>query len=305
MKEEKKQMWGHLMAFFTQVMWGATFVATKVLLEYFSPIEVLFTRAILAFAALWIFFPHRLKIEDRKRELAFAGAGLFGIVLYFMMENTALTLTYASNVGIIVTCAPFFVAVMVGFFFKSEKVGARFYVGFVIAILGVILISLNGKNALHLNPLGDFLAFLAMVSWGIYSTLTKKISEWNYPMAAVTRRIYFYGIIFLIPIVFSQQASWEMQLLFRPDILLNFLFLGVGASALGFFLWNMSMKLIGAVKTSVYIYMSPVITVILSVIILREKLTIASIAGAVLILTGLFISQKKDMRSPEVASQRG
>ena len=75
---------------------------------------------------MWILFPHTLKIVDKKRELAFAGAGLFGIVLYFMLENTALTMTYASNVGIIVACAPFFVAVIVGIFFKNEKPGGEF-----------------------------------------------------------------------------------------------------------------------------------------------------------------------------------
>lgn len=52
-------------------------------------------------------------------------AGLFGIVLYYMLENTALTMTYASNVGIIVACAPFFVAVIVGIFFKNEKTGLQ------------------------------------------------------------------------------------------------------------------------------------------------------------------------------------
>ena len=126
MKEEKKQIVGHVLACGTQMMWGATFVATKVLLAHFLPVQVLFTRVVIAFLMLWILFPHTLKIVDKKRELAFAGAGLFGIVLYFMLENTALTMTYASNVGIIVACAPFFVAVIVGIFFKNEKPGGEF-----------------------------------------------------------------------------------------------------------------------------------------------------------------------------------
>ena len=77
------------------------------LLEYFLPSEVLFTRVVLAFLTLLIVYPHHLKLENPKQEVVFAGASLFGIVLYFMLENTALTLTYASNVGIIVACAPF------------------------------------------------------------------------------------------------------------------------------------------------------------------------------------------------------
>ena len=149
MINDKKQILGHLLACGTQIMWGATFVSTKILLKHFLPAEVLFTRAVLAFLLLFLFYPHRLKLKDRRHEVLFAGAGLFGIVLYFMLENTALTMTYASNVGIIVACAPFFVAVVVGFFFPSEQTGWKFYIGFIVAITGVIAISLNGQRNLN------------------------------------------------------------------------------------------------------------------------------------------------------------
>ena len=211
MTNDKKQVLGHVMACGTQIMWGATFVSTKVLLQYFLPAEVLFTRAVLAFLALMVIYPHRLKLRDIMQELFFAGAGLFGIVMYFMLENTALTMTYASNVGIIVACAPFFVAVMVGFFFKNEKSGIFFYIGFAVAMAGIIMISMSGQKNLQLNPLGDGLAFLAMISWGCYSALIKKIGEWEYPIVAVTRRVYFYGILFLIPVLIQQKASWKRR----------------------------------------------------------------------------------------------
>ena len=293
MSKDKKQILGHVLACGTQIMWGATFVSTKVLLKYFLPVEVLFTRAMLAFVALLIFYPHHMKLKNPKQEVVFAGAGLFGIVLYYMLENTALTMTYASNVGIIVACAPFFVAVIVGIFFKNEKSGIYFYIGFVVAITGVILISLNGQKNFQLNPMGDGLAFIAMISWGCYSTLIKKIGEWDYPTIAVTRRIYFYGVLFLIPVLIQQKASWEPEILMKPEVLANFLFLGLFASAIGFLLWNLSTKWIGAVKTSVYIYVSPVVTVVLSMLVLHEKMTIVSVIGSALIFVGLVISQKQ------------
>lgn len=293
MTREKQRILGHVMACGTQIMWGATFVSTKVLLEQFMPSEVLFTRAVLAFLMLFLVSPHPLKLKNPKQEVAFMGAGLFGIVLYFMLENTALSITYASNVGIIVACAPFFVAVMVSIFFKSEKTGLTFYLGFVIAIAGVILISLNGQKSLNLNPLGDGLAFLAMISWGAYSALIKKIGEWDYPIIATTRRVYFYGIIFLIPVLIAQHASWDLQTMRESKIFLNFLFLGICASALGFLIWNLSTKWIGAIKTSVYIYVSPVVTVVLSVLVLHEKMTVVSLLGSGLIFVGLILSQKK------------
>lgn len=293
MTNEKKQLLGHSMACATQIMWGATFVSTKVLLQFFQPAQVLFIRAVLAFCALSLVYPHRLRLEAKKQELAFAGAGLTGLVLYFMLENTALTLTYAANVGIIVACAPFFVAVVVSIFFRSERPKRSFFIGFVIAMAGIVLISMSGQKSFHLNPAGDFLALLAMISWGFYSALVKKIEEWNYPVIAVTRRIYFYGMLFMLPVLLWQGASWEMDVFQKSVVWANFLFLGLCASALGFLTWNLSVKWIGALKTSVYIYVSPIVTVVLSVLVLHEKMTLVSVIGAALILTGLLISQRK------------
>lgn len=98
---QKKQIFGHILACVTQIMWGATFVSTKVLLTCFQPVEILFIRMLLAFAALFLVSPHIFKIREKKREAVFAGAALCGLVLYFLLENTALPITYASNVGII------------------------------------------------------------------------------------------------------------------------------------------------------------------------------------------------------------
>lgn len=124
--------------------------------------------------------------------------------------------------------------------------------------------------------------------------MIKKIGEWDYPTAAVTRRIYFYGMVFLIPVLIEQRVSWNMAQFQKPEIVLNFLFLGVGASAMGFFLWNLSTKWIGAIKTSVYIIVSPVVNgLYCQCIVLHEKMTFVSAVGAILILTGLIVSQKK------------
>ena len=295
MKTMNKQILGHILACGTQIMWGATFVSTKVLLNYFQPVEILFIRMLLAFVALFFVDPHPLRIGEKKRELAFAGAGLTGLVLYFLLENTALTMTYASNVGIIVACAPFFVAVMVGIFFK-ERQGRNFYIGFVIAIAGVIMVSVSGKQSFHLNPVGDFLAFLAMISWGAYSAIVKKISEWEYPIIAVTRRIYFYGIILLLPVLLGQWEGWKTDAFREPAVVANLLFLGLCASALGFLIWNLATGWIGAVKTSLYIYVSPIVTLVLSMIVLHEKMTAFSVSGSLCILVGLMISQGKPAR---------
>ena len=99
---------GHLAALFTIIIWGTTFISTKVLLTDFKPVEILFFRFVMGFAALFLVCPHRMKGVERKQELTFVLAGLCGICLYYLLENIALTYTMASNVGVIISVAPFF-----------------------------------------------------------------------------------------------------------------------------------------------------------------------------------------------------
>lgn len=97
---KNKRSAGHQAALFTVIIWGTTFISTKVLLADFQPEEILFFRFALGFAALLLVCPRRLELEDPRQELLFAVAGLCGIYLYYLLENIALTYTMASNVGL-------------------------------------------------------------------------------------------------------------------------------------------------------------------------------------------------------------
>lgn len=99
---------GHLAALLTILIWGTTFISTKILLTDFQPVEILFFRFVMGFAALLLIFPRSLGKTSLRQELTFAAAGLTGICLYYLLENIALTCTSASNVGVIVSAAPFF-----------------------------------------------------------------------------------------------------------------------------------------------------------------------------------------------------
>lgn len=247
----------------------------------------------MGFLALFIACPHRLVISEKKQELYFAAAGLCGVTLYYLLENIALTYTLASNVGIIISIAPFFTAILAHIFLTGEKLKLQFFTGFATALCGIFLISFNGVSNLELNPAGDILAVLAAVVWAAYSVLTRKISRFHYNMIQSTRRIFFYGLVFMTPALFLWGFKPDISQLARPVNLLNLLFLGLGASALCFVTWNSAVKQLGAVKTSVYIYMIPVITVTTSVIILEEPVTGMTLLGIVLTLAGLFISESK------------
>lgn len=289
---EHKQTAGHLSALFTIVLWGTTFISTKILLTDFQPVEILFSRFVMGLIALFLAAPRRLKGVTRKQELTFAAAGLCGICLYYLLENIALTYTLASNVGVIISVAPFFTAILTRLFLKEdEKPRGSFLVGFVVAMTGIFLISFNGSR-LELNPTGDLLALLAAVVWACYSVLTKKISGYGYPTVLTTRRVFCYGILFMIPALFLFDVRLELGRLSDPVLLFNMIYLGLGASALCFVTWNFAVKVLGAVKTSVYIYMVPVITVVTSVLILHERITVLSGVGTALTLAGLFLSER-------------
>lgn len=284
---------GHITALITILIWGMTFISTKILLVTFTPIEILFIRFVIGFVALLAIYPRRLILAEKRQECLFAAAGISGITVYYLLENIALTLTTASNVGIIITIAPFFTALLSSMFLKSEKPNSQFYIGFLAAIAGVALISYSGSSTFQLNPIGDLLAMLAAVAWAIYSILTRKISTLGYNTIQTTRRIFMYGLLFMLPMLFYTDFHLETGDFASMTALGNLLFLGLGASALCFVTWNSAVKLLGAIKTSVYIYLVPVVTVAASVMILDEPLTASLIIGTVLILVGLWLSQTK------------
>ena len=288
---KQKSIAGHLTALFTVMIWGTTFISSKILLQDFTPVEVLFYRFVLGLVALMVVYPKAMKGTTWKQELLMAVGGLSGITLYYLLENIALTYTMASNVSVIVSTAPIFTVLFCNMLYRDEKrTGLKFFVGFFITMAGIWMISFNGA-ALQLNPLGDFLSLLAAIMWGIYSAVYKKITEFGYPVIQTTRRMFFYGVLFMIPFLFFMDFEFDITGFANPVYLLNILYLGFGACALCFLTWNYAVTKLGAVKSSFYIYLVPVITVVMSSIILKEEMTIIAIIGTVLTIVGLFVSE--------------
>ena len=283
---------GHGAALLTILIWGTTFISTKVLLTSFQPVEILFLRFVLGFLALCLIYPRRLQLGERQ-ELCFAAAGLCGVTLYYLLENIALTYTLASNVGVLVSVSPVFTALFSHFLLRREKLRPAFFAGLVVALAGVVLLSYNGSAVLKLDPRGDVLALLAAAIWSAYSLITRHISSFGYPVVQTTRRIFAYGLVFMLPALLIFGFRPSLAAVLEPVNLLNLVYLGLGACALCFVTWNFAVKALGAVKTSVYIYLVPVITVAASVLILREPFTWMTGAGTVLTLIGLLLSEGK------------
>ncbi|MCH1942760.1 DMT family transporter [Holdemania massiliensis] len=281
---------GQAAALITILIWGTTFISTKVLLTALSPIEILFLRFVIGYLALWLAAPRRLVLTDRKQEGWFAAAGLCGVALYYGFENLALSMTQASNVGVIISIAPFFTVLFSAVFLKQKRPGLRFFLGFLMAMAGIMLISFN-QQAVEIHPLGDGLAVIAAMIWAMYCLISRKISELGYNVLLTTRRTFFYGLLLMLPLVMTQFSA-DFQILSEPSVLLNLVFLGLGASALCFVTWNYAVGILGSVKTSVTIYIVPVITAVASAWVLHEPLTPRVILGLGLTLGGLLLSQK-------------
>lgn len=253
---------------------------------------------------LFIACPHRLKKTTRLQEAFFAGAGFCGICLYYLLENIALSLTMASNVGVIVSVAPMLTAILLHWYGKREEPLHRsFFIGFATAMAGIALISFTGP--VRLNPKGDLLALLAALVWAFYSLLIKHIGTFGFNTILATRRIFFYGLLFMIPAVCFCNFNWDLTRFANPLYLQNILFLGVGASAVCFVTWNMAVIRLGALKTSLYIYLIPVIAVFTAQLVLDEKITFSSTAGTGLTLAGLIISESNTFKKYKNITSNG
>lgn len=280
----------HLAALGTIIIWGITFISTKILLHDFTPQAILFIRFLLGWICLWLIKPLALPFQGPRLESTLAGAGFFGVTLYFLLENIALEYSLAANVGVIVSTAPFFTALVGWRWFAGARPGLQFYTGFALAILGIGLISFQDAE-LTINPLGDFLALLAAMAWAFYSNLIKKISARGLDSLQVTRRAFFYGLIFMLPTLPFSWPEAAGQNLWTGLNSLNLLFLGVGASAICFVSWTFCLGRLGTAKASAYIYLVPVVTVIAAYVFLQERLGLETVLGMIFVILGLLLSE--------------
>lgn len=296
--KHQNRLTGYCFAAFTVVVWGSTFISSKVLLEFYTPAQIMLTRFILAYCALWLLRPRRLALT-LKQEGVFFLLGLLGCTAYFYTENTALSYTLASNVSIIVAAAPIFTAIL-AHFAGEERFRASTLAGFLVAFSGVILVVCNGTFVLKLNPKGDLLALAAAVCWAIYSVLLRRASR-GLDSILVTRRTMFWGIVTALPLVAAEGVPYPMAPLMTASGIANFLFLGLVGSALCFVLWNKAFRILGVVTTNTFIYLMPFITIVAARIFLDEPISLLALLGAVLITAGVVLSQRP---SPAEKAQR-
>ena len=224
-----------------------------------------------------------------KEEGQFIILSLVGNTFYYLAENTALRLTLASNVSILVSSAPILSILLLRFFRQHDRLSGRKLIGIFLAFLGVLLVVFNGVFVLKLNPIGDALALMAALFWALYGFLAKPILE-RYDSALVTRKLMFYGILTSAPLLLAEEKSFMVLRLLTLRDLFGLLYLGLICSALCYLLWNHALDRLGALTTNLYVYAVPLVTMLASALFLRETITGIGMLGIVLVVGGMMLS---------------
>lgn len=287
----KETVKGHVIALGCILIWSSVMISTKILLETIQPVDILFWRFFIGYFMLWILYPHPLKLKTRKHEWIFFFCGLTGVNFYFYLQNSALEITRASDVSIIICIAPMLTALLQQLVKRKRTLSVFFYIGFIIAILGVMLVCGSGDTG-TISIRGDLMTVGAAAAWAFYSVLGERAAGEGYAAIACVRRYFFYGLITMIPML-AAQGMTDIKEIMRPKIVGNLCYMGVGASAFAYVLWNISIEKIGVVQTNLYLYLFPVVTIAIAAIMLGEKITLGIAVGALLTVLGLVLSEKR------------
>lgn len=281
----------HLMALIAVIFWGLTFISTKVLIiNGLNPVEIFLIRFSIAYVVALLFSHSKLKADSVREEAMMLAAGVTGGSFYYVVENSALEYTFASNVSLIICCAPIFTILLGKYIFK-DKVKAYVWIGSILAFLGVGVVILSSTGEYGINPIGDFLTLLAALSWAIYSLLLKKLTP-KYGDMFITRKVFGYGVVTGVIFYFILPYSTTIEVENIWSVIGNLLFLSLGASFLCYYLWNNAIRHLGAERTSNYIYLNPLITIIASSIILSEPFSAIMALGTALIIGGVILSTR-------------
>lgn len=282
----------HLLAFFVAAVWGVSFVSTSKLLDAgIQPTEIYIIRFVIAYLVILALTFRKLMSDSLKDEALFMICGLCGGSIYYIGENTALQYTLVTNVSLLVTLSPIITVLLTKMMYKTEQLSKGFIVGSIIAFIGVACVIFNSSFNIEVKPLGDLLSIFAAVSFAIYCIVVKKLNA-RYDTLFISRKIFFYGVVTALPFLTFQDHFMDFAILKEPVVWMHILFLGVVCSMLAFILWNEAINKLGASRASNYLYFSPLITLIASVWLLNENVSIVGYIGCALTIGGVIVSEK-------------
>lgn len=284
-------VWYHVIAILVILAWGVSFPFNKILLNNgITPTEIFVYRSLLAYVGLLAMSKFKVSIWGWRDEALAVLCGLTGGAMYFVLQNVALKLTLLSDVVIVIAINPLLTTILAAIFLKEEHFSWKILLSSMVAFLGVAVVTLRDGLVWGDGLLGNVLALLAALSWSVYSVLLKRV-QGRHSTLSITRKVMIYGFLCAFPLMFLEPMT-PMSTLLRPDLLAIMLFLALICSMAAFFIWNLVIKKIGAIKSSNYLYLDPIISIVMGVIMLGETVGIVAVVGCALVLIGVIMVEK-------------
>ena len=277
---------------FAVVAWGASFIATKVALQDISPVTVVWLRFgigvfILGLAAVW---RGQLAFPQKKDLPYFALLGFIGITFHQWLQSTGLVTSQASTTAWIVATTPIFMAIL-GWLVLREKLTKLQILGITLATVGVLLVVAEGDlGTLGVGKFGspgDILILISALNWAIFSTLSRRGLK-EHSAALMMLYVMGFGWSFTSVLFFAGPGLSEIGQL-TLNGWLGILFLGVACSGFAYIFWYDALQAIPATQVGAFLYLEPLVAVIVAAIVLNESILLASLVGGSTILLGVWL----------------
>ena len=280
---------------FAAVAWGVSFIATKIAVQQVNPAVVVFLRfAIGAVIMLAILLARRqLTLPTFKEGVYYALLGFIGISFHQWLQSTGLVTAQASTTSWIVSTSPVFIALL-GWFFLKEKLGLNTIFGIMLASLGVLLVvskgSLSSLISGNFGTTGDLLVLISAPNWAIFSVLSRSALKDKAALFVLFYVILFGWLFTSIPFVATH--GWLEIAHLNTTGWLAVAFLGIGCTALAYIFWYDGLQAIPASRAGVFLYIEPLISLVVAAVLLGEAITLAALLGGGLILAGVWLVNK-------------
>lgn len=278
-----------IFALIPAIIWGYSFIATKYAVDYIKPATLGFIRFLISYTVLEFLVSFRkenIKVNLKDRIL-FMFMGFFGITFYFLGENFGLKYTTSSNGALIVSTIPIFTLIVDKIIYR-KKISYTLTLGIILSFIGIYILLFGFSKIKNVNVKGDLVMFIPVLSWIIYTYITKMKSS-KYSIFFITKEMTFYGTIFFIPFIFLERGSFCIFKL-NFSTIISILYLGVVCSSLAYILWNKALKEFDEKLVNSFIYTIPIFTITGEIIILKTFPKTNFYIALILVITGLILT---------------
>jgi drug/metabolite transporter (DMT)-like permease len=302
-----RKLLGALSGLIAASMWGGLYVVSDAVLDVVPPATLVLIRYIIALPVLLIAFRLMRDRGIERRDLKLVVVTSFvGFGLSLLAQFAGTKLSTAAAGALITSATPAFIIIFAWLILR-EAAGLRQWLGLGLATVGVLIVSVLSNQTASVEAsdplLGNLFLILAAVTWALYSVLAKKLTA-KYSSLTITLLVTAIGIPIVLPVAAIELQTQTIGVL-TPGVIAGILYLGVGSTAIAFFLWNKSFELLDAASASLFFFAQPIVGVLLSAIYRGQQLDATFFIGGALILIGALLGMLSPKFSTQIELERG